>query len=92
MKDDLLRLKDGVLSEMITPKHLHSLQTQLTHAGVPPQLSPRAALHTPPPQPIKVTPFTLWQDLHEVKASGLLGSLTAREIRLQEVCKESLML
>lgn len=84
MKDDLHRLKDGLLSELITPKYLQSLQTPMTRAESP----QRSACHaTPRSQPIRVTPSTLWQDLDEVKASGLLSSLTAREIRLQEVCK-----
>uniref|UniRef100_A0A665SYP1 Si:ch73-15b2.5 n=1 Tax=Echeneis naucrates TaxID=173247 RepID=A0A665SYP1_ECHNA len=34
--------------------------------------------------PIRVTPCTLWQDLDEVKVSGLLHTLTPRQIRLQE--------
>lgn len=84
MKDDLHRLKDGLLSELITPKYLQSLQTPVTRAESP-QRSARHA--TPRSQPIRVTPSTLWQDLNEVKASGLLSSLTARETRLQEVCK-----
>ncbi|XP_031613499.1 rho guanine nucleotide exchange factor 19 isoform X1 [Oreochromis aureus] len=85
MKDDLHRLKDGLLSELITPKYLQSLQTPMTRAESP-QRSTRHA--TPRSQPIRVTPFTLWQDLDEVKASGLLSSLTAREIRLQETMFE----
>ncbi|KAM7006456.1 rho guanine nucleotide exchange factor 19 [Tautogolabrus adspersus] len=50
-----------------------------------PQSSPlQATPSSPLPQPIRVIPCTLWQELEEVKASGLLSSLTAREIRLQE--------
>ncbi|MEQ2165873.1 hypothetical protein GOODEAATRI_021696 [Goodea atripinnis] len=39
---------------------------------------------TPPPS-IKLTSCTLWQDLEEVKASGLLNIVTPKEISLQEV-------
>ncbi|MEQ2273554.1 hypothetical protein XENORESO_005653 [Xenotaenia resolanae] len=38
---------------------------------------------TPPPS-IKLTSCTLWQDLEEVKASGLLNIVTPKEISLQE--------
>ncbi|KAK5616025.1 hypothetical protein CRENBAI_018480 [Crenichthys baileyi] len=37
-----------------------------------------------PPASIKLTSCTLWQDLEEVKASGLLNILTPKEISLQE--------
>ncbi|CAK6952523.1 rho guanine nucleotide exchange factor 19 [Scomber scombrus] len=42
-------------------------------------------LSSPPPNLIRVhAASTLWQDLDEVKAAGLLSSLTTRQIRLQE--------
>ncbi|XP_012728752.2 rho guanine nucleotide exchange factor 19 [Fundulus heteroclitus] len=37
-----------------------------------------------PPPNIRLTSYTLWQDLDEVKASGLLNMLTPKEISLQE--------
>ncbi|XP_047438135.1 rho guanine nucleotide exchange factor 19 isoform X2 [Mugil cephalus] len=93
VKDDLLRLKESFVSELITPHNLHSLQSHLNASGLfettsPPFSLPEADLPSPPPQPIRVTPCTLWQDLDEVKESGILSSLTTREIRLQETMFE----
>ncbi|KAM9759244.1 rho guanine nucleotide exchange factor 19 isoform 2-T2 [Menidia menidia] len=89
VRDDLRRLKDGCVSELINLKHLQTAQSPLSpcrHSGVssPQQKSPGVTRSSPLPQPVRVTSCTLWRDLEEVKASGLLSSLTAREIRLQE--------
>ncbi|XP_039972351.1 ephexin-1 isoform X2 [Xiphias gladius] len=86
---DLHRLNKSFVSELITPQYLQGLQSRLsTHCHsetTSPQLHPpEATPSSPPPQPIRVTPCTLWQDLDEVKASGLLSILATREIRLQE--------
>ncbi|XP_045885290.1 rho guanine nucleotide exchange factor 19 isoform X2 [Micropterus dolomieu] len=84
VKDDLHRLKDSSVAELITPQYVQRLQSHCYTRATSPQLSPREATPSPPPHPIRVTPRTLWQDLDEVKASGLLSSLTTRELRLQE--------
>ncbi|XP_018542216.1 rho guanine nucleotide exchange factor 19 [Lates calcarifer] len=88
MRDDLHRLDKSFVSELITPQYLQGLQSHLgALCNIPasPRFHPpEATPSSPPPQPVRVTPCTLWQDLDEVKASGLLSSLTTREIRLQE--------
>ncbi|CAJ1050594.1 rho guanine nucleotide exchange factor 19 isoform X1 [Xyrichtys novacula] len=88
VKEDIFRLTKSFVSELITPQYLQGLQSRFSPSceseATPPQSNPNEALSSPLPQPIRVTPCTLWQDLEEVKASGLLGSLTNREIRLQE--------
>ncbi|XP_060897684.1 rho guanine nucleotide exchange factor 19 [Labrus mixtus] len=89
VKEDLSRIAESFVSELITPQYLQGLQSHFhpsfKSVAASPQSSP---LQAPPssllPRPIRVIPCTLWQELEEVKASGLLGSLTAREIRLQE--------
>ncbi|XP_044072279.1 rho guanine nucleotide exchange factor 19 [Siniperca chuatsi] len=84
VKDDLHRLKGGFVSELITLQGLQS--RSLCHSGAAsPQLNPPEATPSSPlPHPIRVTSCTLWQDLDEVKSSGMLSNLTTREIRLQE--------
>lgn len=47
-------------------------------------------LTTPSPSQSNLTSSTLWQDLQEVKTSGLLSVLGPKEISLQEVGKGSL--
>lgn len=91
VKDNLHRLGKSSVSELLMPQYLQCLQSRLgspCHSeAAPPQLEPLEATPLPPvthPTP-RVTPGTLWQDLGEVKASDLLGSMTPREIRLQEV-------
>lgn len=90
MRDDLHRLKKSSLSGLISPQSLK------THRGFDNSgsTSSKQAPCSTPPNPIKVTPCTLWQDLEEVKVSGLLSSLTPKEIRLQEttfelICSEA---
>ncbi|XP_068567815.1 rho guanine nucleotide exchange factor 19 [Cebidichthys violaceus] len=70
-------------------QHLSGVQSQFAaqcfSVAASLQLHPREATQSPPsPQPVRATPCTLWQDLEEVKKSGLLGILTTKEIRLQE--------
>ncbi|KAL7408205.1 hypothetical protein ABVT39_019883 [Epinephelus coioides] len=89
VKDNLHRLSKSYVSELIAPQYLQGLQSRLVAqcGDVPAPLKlkhPKATESSSPPQPVRVTPCTLWQDLEEVKASGLLSSLTNREIRLQE--------
>ncbi|XP_019957252.1 rho guanine nucleotide exchange factor 19 [Paralichthys olivaceus] len=86
VKNDLHRLNKSSLSELITLQGLQFRLGPRSHSETSsPQLHPAEATpSSPSTQPIKVTPCTLWQDLDEVKASGLLSSLTAREIHLQE--------
>ncbi|XP_023256814.1 rho guanine nucleotide exchange factor 19-like [Seriola lalandi dorsalis] len=85
VRDDLHRLDKSFVSQLITPQYLQGVQPRLiTECSFPQVNPPEASPSSPPPHPIKATPFTLWQDLDEVKASGLLNSLTTREIRLQE--------
>ncbi|XP_028262092.1 rho guanine nucleotide exchange factor 19 [Parambassis ranga] len=91
VREDLHRLKGSFVSELVTPQYLLAVQSRLSpssrSASSSPQQSlrsPDGTLSSPPPQPIRVTPCTLWQDLEEVKVSGLLNSLTRKEIKLQE--------
>ncbi|XP_042365916.1 uncharacterized protein LOC121960309 [Plectropomus leopardus] len=92
IRDDLHRLSKSFVSELIAPQYLQGLQSRLvaqcgSEAASPQLNSPEVPPSSPPPHPVRVIPSTLWQDLVEVKASGLLRSLTNREIRLQEVWK-----
>lgn len=79
------------MSELFTPRSQQGLQSSpgphRCSVATSPQLTPpQAPPSSPLPHPIlTVTPSTLWQDLDEVKSSGLLGGMTPREIRLQEV-------
>ena len=87
VKNELHSLDRSFLSDLITTQ---GLQFRLGSSSHSENTSPRshsaeAAPPSPSAHPIRVTPCTLWQDLDEVKASGLLSSLTTREIRLQEV-------
>ncbi|XP_034441569.1 rho guanine nucleotide exchange factor 5 isoform X2 [Hippoglossus hippoglossus] len=89
VKNDLHSLDRSFLSELITPLYLQGLQFRLGPSSHSETTSPQshpaeATPSSPSAHPIRVTPCTLWQDLDEVKESGLLCSLTAREIRLQE--------
>ncbi|KAF7668514.1 hypothetical protein LDENG_00006990 [Lucifuga dentata] len=89
IQDDLQRLNKSYVSEVVTSQFLPGLQSPLTPQSnfqtISPQLhSPEVTKCSPPPPALRVTPCTLWQDLDEVKVSGLLSSLTTREIRLQE--------
>ncbi|XP_040889321.1 rho guanine nucleotide exchange factor 19 [Toxotes jaculatrix] len=97
VKDDLQRLSRSFVSELITPQYLRGLQSRLishchsettSHQLHPPEETPSPSSSSSPPHPIRVIPCTLWQDIDEVKASGLLNSLTTREIRLQEAMFE----
>lgn len=89
VKDDIFRLTKSFVTELITPQYLQGLQSRFNPSCEPEatnlQLNLAEVPSSPPVhQPIRVTPCTLWHDLEEVKASGLLSSLTNREIRLQE--------
>ncbi|KAM3621151.1 uncharacterized protein V6R79_006928 [Siganus canaliculatus] len=90
VKDELHKVSKNFASDMITSQYLQGLRSRLGSRGqyelTSSQLNPHEATPSPPPPDRipKVTPCTLWQDLDEVKASGLLGTLTHREIRLQE--------
>ncbi|XP_041809100.1 rho guanine nucleotide exchange factor 19 [Chelmon rostratus] len=93
VKDDLHRLNKSYVSELITPQYVQGLHSRLSPrchsvAASPLLNHPEAAPPSPLPHPVRVTPCTLWQELDEVKASGLLSSLTTREIRLQEAMFE----
>lgn len=93
MKDDLHRLNKSSVLELVDPQYLEGLQSRLSprcyaEAAYPLLNLSKATPSPPPSQPIpRVTPCTLWQDLNEVKASGLLSGMTTRQIRLQEVWK-----
>ncbi|XP_062259785.1 rho guanine nucleotide exchange factor 5 [Platichthys flesus] len=89
VRNDLQSLDRTFLSELITPQYLQGLQFLLGPSSQSEATSPQShpaevKPSSPLAHPIRVTPCTLWQDLDEVKASGLLSSLTNREIRLQE--------
>lgn len=89
VREDLHRLSKSFVSELIAPQYLQGLQSRLiaqcgSTAASPQLCSTKATPTLPLPHPVRVMPSTLWQDLEEVKASGVLSSLTTREIRLQE--------
>ncbi|XP_041639909.1 rho guanine nucleotide exchange factor 19 [Cheilinus undulatus] len=93
VREDIFRLTKSLVSELVTPQYLQGLQSRFSPccksvASSPQLQNPGRTPSSPLPQPIRVTPCTLWQDLEEVKASGLLSSLTSREIRLQETIFE----
>lgn len=91
LRDDLHRLNKSV-SELIKPQCLRGVQSRLIAQCTSPPLDPPELIpSSPPPHPVRVTPCTLWQQLDEVKASGLLNTLTSREICLQEVWKAPLV-
>ncbi|XP_061905397.1 rho guanine nucleotide exchange factor 19 isoform X2 [Entelurus aequoreus] len=81
VKEDLQRLNNKrSLTELIAPQYLQGLQSRLN-------LQPSSPERTPPPPDghvIRVSACTLWRDLEEVKAAGLLGLLTPGQVRLQE--------
>ncbi|XP_029288559.1 rho guanine nucleotide exchange factor 19 [Cottoperca gobio] len=89
VKAELHSLSEIFDPELIIPQRLQGLQSPSTaHFGSGArctQLNPFGATPSSPLlHPVRGTPCTLWQDLEEVKASGLLSSLTTRGIRLQE--------
>ncbi|XP_061688131.1 protein DDI1 homolog 2 isoform X1 [Syngnathoides biaculeatus] len=92
LRDDLQRFSTRTsLSSLIAPQYLQGLQSRLCAQQSPLRSSPGSVPVTASPpdrHAIRVAPHTLWQDLDEVKAAGLLGSLTARQIRLQETMFE----
>lgn len=75
VKKDLHRAQHTGLSELVTSMRLPGLKTP------PPPLSPTSVLSPPG---LQAKPYALWQELPQVK--GLLNSLSAQEIQLQEVC------
>lgn len=79
VKADLNRINNS-LSELVTAQCLPGLQS-------PPVFRmARYVVTSPPPlSPLTVNPCSFWQDLSEVKESGLLQTLSLSEIRLQEV-------
>uniref|UniRef100_A0A8C6WKJ7 Si:ch73-15b2.5 n=1 Tax=Neogobius melanostomus TaxID=47308 RepID=A0A8C6WKJ7_9GOBI len=98
VRENIKRLQKSSLSELIISQCVQGLEPQvekLSHSQTcSPQSSPSPApecFTTPPstkPKLIKVTPSTLWQDLEEVKGSGLLQNLCSKEIRLHETAFE----
>lgn len=74
IKKDVHRAQQKGLSKLVASVHLPGLRT-------PPPLNPPPA-SSPSEQQGKS--YALWQELPQAK--GLLNSLTAREIQLQEVC------
>lgn len=97
MKGYLQRISKTSVSELLSPQYMQGLQSRLcssssssTEAALPPPepleqtAGPSVCLSIPRSIPT-VTPGTLWQDLEEVKASGIISSMTAKEIHLQEV-------
>lgn len=94
MKGYLERMSKSPASEVVSPRYIQELQSPggfgcHSEATLPPP-EPLEPTPTPPPLPLSrpiptVTPGTLWQDLEEVNASGILSDMTPREIHLQEV-------
>uniref|UniRef100_A0A8C7CDP0 Si:ch73-15b2.5 n=2 Tax=Oncorhynchus kisutch TaxID=8019 RepID=A0A8C7CDP0_ONCKI len=82
VKADLNRINNS-LSELVTAQCLPGLQ-------FPPVFRmARYVVTSPPPlSPLTVNPCSFWQDLSEVKESGLLQTLSLSEIRLQEAMFE----
>lgn len=93
MKGCLERMSKSPVSEVVSPRYVQELQSHIgfgshSEAALPPPelLEPTPKLPLPFSRPTPtVTPGTLWQDLEEVKASGILSDMTPREIHLQEV-------
>ncbi|XP_071224273.1 rho guanine nucleotide exchange factor 19 [Salvelinus alpinus] len=79
VKADLNRINNNSLSELVTAQCLPGLQS-------PPVF--RVVTSPPPLSPLTVNPCSFWQDLSEVKESGLLKILSLGEIRLQEAMFE----
>ncbi|XP_051752320.1 rho guanine nucleotide exchange factor 19 [Ctenopharyngodon idella] len=77
VKKDLHRAQHTGLSELVTSMRLPGLKTP------PPPLSPTSVLSPPG---LQAKPYALWQELPQVK--GLLNSLSAQEIQLQEAIFE----
>ncbi|XP_061146242.1 rho guanine nucleotide exchange factor 19 [Syngnathus typhle] len=86
VRDDLQKLNTKTfLSELISPEYLRGLQSRLSPKESPWQSSSGSSSPSPPDcHVIRVVPCTLWQDLDEVKAAGLLSTMTVQQIRLQE--------
>lgn len=97
MKGYLQRMNKSPVSELLSPQYVQELQSRIcstsscpSKAALPPPeplepaSSPPLCLAVPRSIPT-VTPGTLWQDLEEVKASGISSNMTAKEIHLQEV-------
>ncbi|XP_075893265.1 rho guanine nucleotide exchange factor 19 isoform X2 [Nelusetta ayraudi] len=97
MKGYLERMSKSPASEVVSPRYIQELQSPggfgcHSEATLPPP-EPLEPTPTPPPLPLSrpiptVTPGTLWQDLEEVNASGILSDMTPREIHLQELMFE----
>lgn len=92
----LQRITKSPVSELLSPQYVQELQGRISsglhsEAALPPpeplEPTPTPAPHLLPlARPIPtVTPGTLWQDLEEVKASGILGTMTPQEVHQQEV-------
>uniref|UniRef100_A0A667XCL4 DH domain-containing protein n=1 Tax=Myripristis murdjan TaxID=586833 RepID=A0A667XCL4_9TELE len=93
VKADLHRVTKGFLSDLLTSQCLPGLQSPLTPRSLfevtcPPSPPPVVIPSSTPPHFLGSSRCTFWQDLDEVKASGLLNKLTTREIRLQEATFE----
>ncbi|KAK6318870.1 hypothetical protein J4Q44_G00100810 [Coregonus suidteri] len=82
VKADRNRINNS-LSELVTAQCLPGI-------GSPPVFRVASYVVTSPPplSPLTVNPCSFWQDLSEVKESGLLNTLSLREIRLQEAMFE----
>lgn len=93
MKGYLQRMSRNPVSELLSPQYVQTLQSRIcsiSEAALPPagplEPVPAPSLCPSIPRSIPtVTAGTLWQDLEEVKASGITSNMTAKEIHLQEV-------
>lgn len=98
MKGYLQRISKSPVSELLSPQYVQELQSRIcsschSEAALPPPeptAAPSVCLSIPRSIPT-VTPGTLWQELEEVKASGITSNMTAKEILLQEVSFWSLV-
>ncbi|KAG8007729.1 Rho guanine nucleotide exchange factor 5 [Nibea albiflora] len=78
VKEGLHRVNKGFVSKLISPQYVQGLQSRLSltcpSETASPQLnSAEPPPSSPPPQPIRVTPCTLWQNLDETMFE-LIGS------------------
>ncbi|XP_062401038.1 rho guanine nucleotide exchange factor 19 [Sardina pilchardus] len=84
VKADLQRVHQAGLADLVVSQCLPGLQCQPS--------SPRHATASPSPPPVlqDKTTCSLWQELPIVKERGLLGVLTATQVRQQEIMFELL--
>lgn len=87
VQDEARTLRASHMSELLTSSCLRSfVSPQLCSEARASPLSSPQTTSSPSHHPIqRANLYSCWRDLDEVKESGLLSTMTTREIRLQEV-------